>query len=620
VDGCDICDVLLPDCEPGMTAHFSPKQLHADSIWHSSMVEESDSGAVLLKVYVTGNTIASSDYIFFTPSEYLETGPGFLQLRTVQRAVDYDQAHAWLENCRKHHGPDCNQPTPPIIDGLRLYDCLTAKVVLAKSVANPPWLALSYVWGETAHFKPIEVSDDHRVTDLPRTIHDAVIVTKQLGYRYLWIDELCIDQRNIVHKDSQLKQMDRIYRDADLTIVAAAGDNKAYGIPGVSTRNRSTHPILRFDQGVLLSIGPEPNRQVALNSTWSTRAWTFQEGILPRRLLVFTDTQMTFYCQRASWMESLGGPQYMQRQDIDWDNWPIRPSIRDPFDNKRNTGLVKASSTREFLDLMQDYTGRELSYETDALKAVSGVLRRLKDSNRPTFSLSGLPFNLDGKYSTEKVAISQPGNVLGLALAWLHRPEVKDPERRSMFPSWSWAGWKGSVYWMCNPSLTSDTGHTSHVQSYQMLNAAGEYVQPHTNDAQLQEKLDLVTVLVLEALIIPPGLIRMEALEQSEFKGAKEYVQYETMVVNHPLRRFDVFPESLFDRLVVNVRSGLWSCFSLLKQSTPRRITAFFILIVQWVNEDTATRVGCFQLLRQHMPKDETPFESLLETRKFKLI
>lgn len=112
-----------------------------------------------------------------------------------------------------------------------------------------------------------------RITgNLPRTVEDAITVTKNLDYRYLWVDELCIEQNDSSHRASQIGKMDRIYKGADLTIVAACGDNKNYGLPGVSTTSRIIHPVIHLEDGSIFNIGPEPGLSIR-ESPWWDRAW-----------------------------------------------------------------------------------------------------------------------------------------------------------------------------------------------------------------------------------------------------------------------------------------------------------------------------------------------------------
>jgi hypothetical protein len=59
--------------------------------------------------------------------------------------------------------------------------------------------------------------------DLPDTIEDAITVTRNLGFQYLWIDRYCIDQQNEKEASAQIRQMDLVYKNAEITIIAAAG-------------------------------------------------------------------------------------------------------------------------------------------------------------------------------------------------------------------------------------------------------------------------------------------------------------------------------------------------------------------------------------------------------------
>lgn len=52
--------------------------------------------------------------------------------------------------------------------------------------------------------------------------------------------------------------MDRIFRHAELTIIAAAGDNSDYGLPGVGCRARDQQPMIDIGHHRVLSTLSEP--------------------------------------------------------------------------------------------------------------------------------------------------------------------------------------------------------------------------------------------------------------------------------------------------------------------------------------------------------------------------
>lgn len=65
---------------------------------------------------------------------------------------------------------------------------------------------------------------------LPRTIRDAVTVTRSLGIRYLWVDALCIIQDSQSDWRAEAPKMMNVYRNAYLTIAATVGDNADSGL------------------------------------------------------------------------------------------------------------------------------------------------------------------------------------------------------------------------------------------------------------------------------------------------------------------------------------------------------------------------------------------------------
>lgn len=84
-------------------------------------------------------------------------------------------------------------------------------------------------------------------THISRTVGDAIKVTPSLGYRYLWVDKYCIDQADPQDLQKQLLQMGRIYACADATIVASAGNDANFGLPGVSKTLRFTPPPVKHN-------------------------------------------------------------------------------------------------------------------------------------------------------------------------------------------------------------------------------------------------------------------------------------------------------------------------------------------------------------------------------------
>ena len=115
----------------------------------------------------------------------------------------------------------------------------------------------------------------------PPVIEDAILVVKGLGFQYLWIDRYCIAQDSENEKHSQIQNMNMIYGHAEVTIIAAAGENPSYGLPGVNQRRRTSQSYAKVRGYTLVSTLSPPQREVE-SSRRATRAWTYQEEVLSR--------------------------------------------------------------------------------------------------------------------------------------------------------------------------------------------------------------------------------------------------------------------------------------------------------------------------------------------------
>ncbi|KAK6851482.1 hypothetical protein PG995_011607 [Apiospora arundinis] len=206
--------------------------------------------------------------------------------------------------------------------------------------------------GKTPHL-PDELGAEPRY---PATIQDAIQVTMQLGFEYLWVDRYCINQTSI-HKTAQIQQMGQIYYQASLTIFAAAGPDPSYGLPGVS-RARLLPDTVVHHPYTITPIPDKPQRYIQ-QSIWATRGWTYQEAYLSRRRLFFTDVQLYFECATAP-REELSFYQGLNSAPSDDCLFP-RPDLN-LLDKKTLFGCIV------------DYSRREFGFIGDRLRGFLGIL------------------------------------------------------------------------------------------------------------------------------------------------------------------------------------------------------------------------------------------------------
>ncbi|KAF2116418.1 heterokaryon incompatibility protein-domain-containing protein, partial [Lophiotrema nucula] len=298
--------------------------------------------------------------------------------------VDFDAARKWLTMCLEHHGDACGSLIRPATENLKLIDCQTRLVVNAKK--EDDYLALSYTWGDAGEVTRKEQQQDVSFLQLPiqfpETILDAIKVTQQLGYRYLWVDAYCVD-RTWADFHDQLRQMDAIYHNAVLTIVGAAGSGPRYGLPGVGHRRRA-FPQVQIGQYSLSPALPVPEIDTR-NCAWATRAWTFQEGLLSTRRLLFTEEQVYFECRRHHCTEILD----LTVADIE------KSRLTSPLQGVGHKGLFPVDGCGkhpwDIYSRITEYSSRELSYEGDILNGILGVFRAFERKQHPIRHFWGVP-------------------------------------------------------------------------------------------------------------------------------------------------------------------------------------------------------------------------------------
>jgi hypothetical protein len=279
--------------------------------------------------------------------------------------------------------------------------------------------------------------------------------------------EKCIDQSDKSEKHRFIQNMDQIYTQAQLTIVDAAGKNPHYGLPGVGSRPRSLMDCINFGKVQFM-------RQLRLGvdipkSPWWTRAWTYQEGVLSRRKLIFTDHQVFYVCSKMILPETL----------------TVRHGIESFTDPVAFNGITLSSGPTAYVSFLNDISKRSLSHPSDALNACLGILKATN-----TIHIWGTPIVPHRELRYE------------FALCWQHKAVAP---RRHQFPSWSWVGWAGGVnFENCFPSpkfvevlLDDEQGNVQLVSKFRSNGQAAELA-----GAPNAPKLLHITGSVLDAALL----------------------------------------------------------------------------------------------------------------------
>jgi hypothetical protein len=305
-------------------------------------------------------------------------------------------------------------------------------------------ICLSYCWGTSKTFTTTSRSLRLRMSRikfdiLPRTFRDAVIITRRLGKRYLWIDALCIVQDDRQDWERESVKMGAIYSTAYVTIAADSGSDCNSGC----FNTESTSQELSFDnvpfelafnvdgkeskvylwdpsRGAQKTTPPEID-----GSPLAERGWVCQERILSPRILHYTGTQLFWECRQTLLAEDNLRP---------WTVWSNQPGTvcglaRNLYGTTSDpVGRANLLSIWYNSVVSQSYSRRKLTLPDDKLTAISGVAR--------AFGRHFLSSYLAGLWLLD----------LPWGLSWRRRGTGTRPKEYRA-PSFSWASLDAPVEW-----------------------------------------------------------------------------------------------------------------------------------------------------------------------------
>ncbi|KAI0138440.1 heterokaryon incompatibility protein-domain-containing protein, partial [Pestalotiopsis sp. NC0098] len=348
--------------------------------------------------------------------------------RALPHALDL--ARQWLAACENKHSC-CRQPSNGFLPD-RLLEVTDDSIKLrVKPQKAEPYVALSHCWGST---KPIVLSMENLSsfqegfswTDLPQTFKEAAQITQNLGFRFIWIDTLCIIQDNEEDWEEQSTLMASIYGNATLVLAASAAKSTEDGF--LMTKNDSpTEARLKLarnehhqsiDRYLRIRVDAfRFNRRGPLDG----RAWAYQEEAVSKRYLAYAESGMEWSCTQTRYSE-IG--QYLPMREIG------RPAnLINLFNSCLDTDTLRAYWSTE---LIVSYKGRKLTVQSDILLALSAIAKEFQAKTKWTY--------LAGLWKEDLIS----------GLAWVcigdilpapgpQRGTSQNKYEQKYCPSWSWA-------------------------------------------------------------------------------------------------------------------------------------------------------------------------------------
>ncbi|RTE79428.1 hypothetical protein BHE90_006093 [Fusarium euwallaceae] len=364
---------------------------------------------------------------------------------------------SWFTECASNH-PECTPPTHQYprrlvemgTDGtnLRLVD--TTKHGIGDKAR---YATLSYCWGP---IRPLTTTKDNvelfsnriPVESLPRTFHESIAITQQLGIRYIWIDSLCIIQDDLDDWRREAARMKDIYAGSSITISASDARDSTQGcfVDPENFDSRGTHIVQlsivtpNNDLPLLVQVHEGDVRNRAETSVLSTRGWSLQEKLLSHRVVHCMRPEIHWKCHRNYNIES--GLCFSGREVV-----RFLPN-----------SIPAEATTRELHKMwchwMEDYSQRDFTVSKDRINALAGIVQ------------------FYGQRTGHKHVLACWEETMMTELLWTRTGELIDPSLAlSGIPSWSWLSRTGDVYFdfwhrvMGTKDLNKVDDHTNLVEA-----------------------------------------------------------------------------------------------------------------------------------------------------------
>lgn len=303
---------------------------------------------------------------------------------------------------------------------------------------DEPYFTLSHCWGKANFIQltqssKLEFLKEIPYCKLPKTFQDAISVARSLGVYYIWIDSLCIIQReeSLADWNREAAKMDKVYSHAALNIAATGASDASKGL--FFPRSANTMELLeieldwpikgKFSQKFTL-LDHDYWKRLVVDEPLMRRAWVVQERLLAPRVLHFGSRQLFWECELdASEDFPLGPPAVLVRQDQQnlFKRFDETAMHFTEFDHPSPAHAVWQRA-------LSSYTHASLTKSEDKLVALGGIASELS-SNISDGYVAGL--------WKEQMATE--------LLWYVDLDTVSSRQKQYRAPSFSWASVDGAV-------------------------------------------------------------------------------------------------------------------------------------------------------------------------------
>lgn len=209
---------------------------------------------------------------------------------------------------------------------------------------------------------------------LSRTFQNAIEIARYLGFKYIWIDSLCIVQDDADDWKRESKRMGDVYGGSNLNIAATSASDGTWGCffdREDSWRMQILLGNTESSEGILHECcGPDMLEQAKENIPLLTRAWVVQERFLSPRTLHFTNKQIFWVCKETTACEIW--PEGIPR---------VKLYLESSIDLPKGDWLARKSWPK----IVQQYSACNLTFGRDKLVAISALAQLIQNETRDEY-------------------------------------------------------------------------------------------------------------------------------------------------------------------------------------------------------------------------------------------